>query len=132
MKLDYYTKYVNVLLILIVVYTGFILYTTRDKLYKIYLVRKNNTYFFISVIIFVFLILLYFYLKISFLQMDRDKLSGPEKEEYDIMNKKLQIFRGAIINGLAAIFISMLTLADAIMPAFFVTLVVNYYSNIYL
>ena len=132
MKLDYYTKYVNVLLILIVVYTGFILYTTRDKLYKIYLVRKNNTYFFISVIIFVFLILLYFYLKINFLQMDRDKLSGPEKEEYDIMNKKLQIFRGAIINGLAAIFISMLTLADAIMPAFFVTLVVNYYSNIYL
>ena len=132
MKLDYYTKYVNVLLFLIVFYTGFILYTTRNKLYKIYLVRKNNTYFFISVIIFVFLIFLYFYLKINFLQMDRDKLSGPEKEEYDIMNKKLQIFRGAIINGFAAIFISMLTLADAIMPAFFVTLVVNYYSNIYL
>ena len=62
--------------------------------------------------------------------IDVDDLDGPERETYDDMRKKIDVFKHALLNGLIAILISILAIADTFMPGFFVTVVIYYYKTI--
>jgi hypothetical protein len=132
MNLNYYKQYINFTLALIICYTLFILYTIRIKLYSVISSRKNNIHFIMSLIIFVLLFALYFYFRIQLMYIKGKHLSGPDKETFKEMEKNLNIFRGALVNGLAAVFISILALADTFMPSFFMTVIVYYYSTVFI
>ena len=62
--------------------------------------------------------------------VDESKLSGPDRVKYDEFKLRLGVFKIALVNGLAAVFISILALADTFMPSFYVTILVNYYTSI--
>ena len=132
MNIHHYRNLASIFLVLVIIYTVFVLYNIRFKLHNIVSSRLGNNEFMVAIIMFIMLFVIYGILKKQMNNIDIEELEGPDHQVYDDMKKKLDIFRSALLNGLIAIFISILALADTFMPGFFVTVVVYYYASIFL
>ena len=86
--------------------------------------------FLLAVIILLFVFMMFIYFKYSLNNIDESKLSGPERVKYDDFKMRMGVFKISLVNGLAAVFISILALADTFMPSFYVTILVSYYTSI--
>ena len=130
MNIDTSRYLVDLIFILIIIYTFIVLYQIRGRLQKIIAMRLYTMEFSLAVIILLFVFMMFIYFKYYLNNIDVSKLSGPDRVKYDDFKMKLGIFKSALINGLAAVFISILALADTFMPSFYVTILVNYYTSI--
>ena len=130
MNIDTSRYLVDLIFILIIIYTFIVLYQIRGRLQKIIAMRLYTMEFSLAVIILLFVFMMFIYFKYSLNNIDVSKLSGPDRVKYDDFKMKLGIFKSALINGLAAVFISILALADTFMPSFYVTILVSYYTSI--
>ena len=130
MNIDTFRYLVDLIFILIIIYTFIVLYQIRGRLQKIIAMRLYTMEFSLAVIILLFVFMMFIYFKYSLNNIDVSKLSGPDRVKYDDFKMKLGIFKSALINGLAAVFISILALADTFMPSFYVTILVSYYTSI--
>ena len=130
MNIDTSRYLVDIIFTLIIFYTFIVLYQIRGRLQKIIATRLYTMEFSLAVIILLFVFMMFIYFKYSLNNIDVSKLSGPDRVKYDDFKMKLGIFKSALINGLAAVFISILALADTFMPSFYVTILVSYYTSI--
>ena len=130
MNIDTSRYLVDLIFILIIIYTFIVLYQIRGRLQKIIAMRLYTMEFSLAVIILLFVFMMFIYFKYYLNNIDVSKLSGPDRVKYDDFKMKLGIFKSALINGLAAVFISILALADTFMPSFYVTILVSYYTSI--
>ena len=130
MNIDTSRYLVDIIFTLIIFYTFIVLYQIRGRLQKIIATRLYTMEFSLAVIILLFVFMMFIYFKYSLNNIDVSKLSGPDRVKYEDFKMKLGIFKSALINGLAAVFISILALADTFMPSFYVTILVSYYTSI--
>jgi hypothetical protein len=130
MNIHNYRNLTSIVLFFIMIYTLYILYNIRFRLRRIISTRIGNNEFKIALIMFVALFIIYGVGKKILYDIDVDDLDGPERETYDDMRKKIDVFKHALLNGLIAILISILAIADTFMPGFFVTVVIYYYKTI--
>ena len=121
---------VDLIFTLIIFYTIVVLYQIRGRLQKIIATRLYTVEFSLAVIILLFVFMMFIYFKYTLNNVDESKLSGPDRVKYDEFKLRLGVFKIALVNGLAAVFISILALADTFMPSFYVTILVNYYTSI--
>lgn len=130
MNIDTSRYLVDIIFTLIIFYTFIVLYQIRGRLQKIIATRLYTTEFLLAVIILLFVFMMFIYFKYSLNNIDESKLSGPERVKYDDFKMRMGVFKIALVNGLAAVFISILALADTFMPSFYVTILVSYYTSI--
>ena len=130
MNIDTSRYLVDIIFAMIILYTFIVLYQIRGRLQKIIATRLYTIEFSLAVIILLFVFMMFIYFKYSLNSIDESKLSGPERVKYNDFKMKLGVFKIALVNGLAAVFISILALADTFMPSFYVTILVNYYTSI--
>jgi len=132
MNIHHYRNLASIFFGLVIIYTVYLLYNIRFKLHNVISNRVGNNEFMVAIIMFIMLFVIYGILTKHMNNIDIEELDGPDHQVYDDMKKKLDIFRSALLNGLIAIFISILALADTFMPGFFVTVIVYYYASIFL
>ena len=130
MNIDTSRYLVDIIFTLIIFYTFIVLYQIRGRLQKIIATRLYTMEFLLAVIILLFVFMMFIYFKYSLNNIDESKLSGPERVKYDDFKMRMGVFKIAFVNGLAAVFISILALAGTFMPSFYVTILVSYYTSI--
>ena len=129
MNVKFIENSVNLTLFLIILYSIYMLYIYFDDIQTVLMQRVKNKDFMISIVLFIIVIILYFYLKHITFNMDEDKLSSIDKKNLKKLKRKLKNFKQAINSGFSAIIIAVFAISGALMPQFFLTLITTYHSN---
>ena len=127
-SLERYTYIFDTVLVALLVYAAVLVYNVKSDLFAL-VARSHSIDFYLGVILIGFVSCFYRYYSKQLDSYNITELSAEDKARFATLQTNLGHLKFAIISSFASITIGSLALINKIIPGFFITLVIIYYSD---